>query len=193
MVYHVVRRGRFEIAVDLSEQDRTGTCRAREHAVHHEKLLFAVCGEKYLCNDTIVPIGYEESRNGENDHNTPVAFQHAEADRRDSRNDHDVKEEIADACHQKVVDIIPVRQRSFFQKLQYLLDQHGTKNADQEVEAVNDGSHSGKQRAEPENDQIGEQIGDHDECDLDGHFVDAALHGDLVCGLDIGERDISVL
>ena len=71
----------------------------------------------------------------------------------------------------------------FLQPAHKELHQRRRQDAQQEVEAVDDGFHARQQQAKNVHEQVSQQICQRDEGYLDGQLVDALLHGYLVVGL----------
>ena len=184
LVNHIVCRGSFEISVDFAKKNGTGTCGSGKHSVHHKELFFGIFWEKGLCDVVVIKIGDEKTDDSEDEHYSPIFFNNGKTDSRNSGNDHYIKEKVACAGKEKVVGIVPLDKVFLFEKAHYFFYKGRGKNAQKEVEAEDERSHSGKELADSVHKEIGYHIGDYDERYLNGHFVNAFLHWNFVFAFD---------
>ena len=185
LVNHIIGRGGLELTVDLTQQDRTRARRARQHTVHHQELLLAVIGEEFFGNDAVINVGNDETNHAQNENYAPEAFQRIQTDRRNACHNHQVEEEVADTGHEEVVSVLFTNNTLAAQEVEQNLDQRCRKNAQEEVEAVNHGSHTRQKRAQPQHKEIRHDVRNHDQRDLHGHFVKAFLHRNFEHGFHL--------
>lgn len=186
MIYHIIGSGRLEFLIDLTKKDRTCARSACEHTVHHEELLFFIVREEELCNNAVIDEGNDKTDHAKNEDNAPIIFKNIKSDRRDTCYDHHVEEEVAGAGHEEVIGVFFADDLLFSEEVDDKLNECCSENAEQKVEAVDHGAHAGQEIAEREHDEIREEIRHDDQRDLDGHLINAFLHGDL------GERFYSL-
>ena len=179
LIDHIIRGGCFEILINLAKKDSSRACGAREHAVHHEKLLLFIVGKENFGNDTVIDESDDKARRAEDKNNAPIVFEDIETDRCDACHYHHVEEKVAGAGHEEVIGVFLADDLYFSEKVDCEFDERCGKNTDEEVEAVDHRAHTGQEVAETKHDEIREEVCYDDERDLDGHLINAFLHGNL--------------
>ena len=132
----------------------------------------------------VVKIGDEKANNSKDKHDSPILFKNGKADRRNSGNDHDIKEKVACPGEKEVVCIFLLNGLFPLEELHCFLNKGCRKNAQEEVESEDEGGHSRKNLRKHSHNEIRNHIGDNDERNLYGHFIDAFLHRDFVVTLN---------
>ena len=106
LIDHIIRRRSAEFTVYLTQKNYTRARRTREHSVHHKELLLVVIGEELFGNKAVLNKGDYCTDRSENKQNAPIVFKHVKSDRRNTRNDHKVKEKVAGTRHKEVVYVL---------------------------------------------------------------------------------------
>ena len=180
LVHQVVCNGGLEIAVDFPEKDDTGTGGAGEHAVHSQELLFSVIGEQLPADEVNIDVGTDQTCQAHEQQHSPILADDVHSDGGNAGGDHNVIEEVGGAGQQEVVGIVAVDDVSLLQCVQNGFQYRGSQNAQQEVEAIDGGPHTGQQAAQGEHQQVCQHVSHHNQCDLNGELINAFLHGNLV-------------
>lgn len=179
LIDHIIGGRCFEILINLAKKDSSRACGAREHAVHHKELLLFIVGEENFCNDTVIDESNDKTYHAEDKNDAPIVFEDIEADRCDACHYHHVEEKVAGTGHEEVIGVFLAYDLYFSEKVDRELDESCGKNTDEKVEAVDHRAHTGQEIAETKHDEIRKEICHDDESDLDGHLIDAFLHGNL--------------
>ena len=193
LIHEVIRRGRFEIAVDLAKQYDPRARGTRQHAVHHQELLVFVFLEQDLRHEQVIRISNDEPDHAENEKYAPIIFDKIEPDRRNARHDHDIEEEIARTREQEIVGVLTFHDLLFIQEFQHDLDERSRQYADEEVESEDHRTHAGQELAESVHYEERKRVRRQNERDLYRQLVHAPVHGDLAIALYVCLRQLFVL
>ena len=185
MINHVVCRRCFKISVHFAKKNGAGAGCSGKHTVHHKELFFRIFREKFFRNKVVIKIGYEKAHNAKNKHNSPISFNNRKTDRRNSGNNHYIEEKVACPCKKEIVGIILLNCVFLFKKTHGFFNKSCRKNTEKEVESEDERSHSRKNLAQTVHKEIGYHIGYDDKRDLNGHFINAFLHRNLVFVFDV--------
>lgn len=191
LVDQVICDRRLVFGVDLAEQNHTRAGRARQHTVHGHKLLLAIAREQFLCDKAVIPIGRKQTDDAQNEQHMPILLDIIEANGGDTGNDHQVEKEAAHTVHEERIDVLLFDDIRTEQHIQGPFQDGCHQHAEQKIEAVEYRAEAGDEHAEQVHQGVRNHINAHDDGDLNGHFINAAVHGDLVGGLDLLGRQRS--
>ncbi len=185
LIDQVIRHGGIVIGIQFSEENYASAGGAGKHAVHCEKLLLRIGGKQLAGDVSIIIIGNKQTGNAQNQHDSPIVFQHVQADSGDTGDNHDIEKEAADALHKEHVDVLSMDKSAAAEDGDHRADKRGNKDTDKEVKAIQDGAQTGQEIAEGIQDQICNEIGGKNPRHLDTDFIHTAVHGNLVAALDV--------